>query len=192
MAKAEKKHKLDIQKVLKALDRGDRSFYENLEIDEKKQVPFPVIRRWMSTVGKPDWGEYKRQGRKKGDGKGPIPTGDDPTTGDYLYLTNELANTGFMGLYKHPQLQWLLLSTIGAMLGGQTKDHQWLPIKSKTKSKLGEFIAKDHPMASAAELDMLEKLYTEEEFRWLLEDQGYQDKDIKKHMKEFKEEKKNG
>jgi len=188
MAKAAKKHKLDIQKVLKALDLRDRNFFRNLTEEEKKQVPFPVIRRWMSTVGTVDFSEGKRQGRRKGDGKGAWPIGDEQYTGYYLEMTNEVANEGFMMLYEHPELQWNLLTTIGC---GQAKQHQWLPANKKVNAtKIGAIFQEQHPLASEDEISMLIEICTKETFEDQLKDLGYQDDQIKVLMKQFKEVKK--
>lgn len=182
MTKEQKKFKLDIQKLLKALDLRDKGFYKNLEDDEKKAIPFPVLRRWMSTVGDVDWNEGKKQGRFKGDKKGPWPIGDERNTAYYLIMVNEIANYGFMDLYKHPELQWLLLCIVGR---GQPKSHQWLPSKKVNIKNVEEIYRKKYPLASYTEIRMLITLSREQEFKQLLCDMGYQDKEIMKLMLDY-------
>lgn len=79
---AEAKKKLDIFRVLKALDDKDISFFSSLNDDEKKEFQPFLVARWLS-------GSYSKQ---------------------QVYLINELVNQYLFSLSKHKELLWYLLT----------------------------------------------------------------------------------
>lgn len=79
---AEAKKKLDIFRVLKALDDKDISFFSSLSDEEKKEFQPFLVARWLS-------GTYSKQ---------------------QLYLINELVNQYLFSFSKHKELLWYLLT----------------------------------------------------------------------------------
>lgn len=76
-----KEYKLDIFKLLAAIDKGDYHYYDKLSDEEKKDFSPLVVMRWMSGT-------------------------DDPRQTIFL---NELANPIVYSLNKHPGLMYKLL-----------------------------------------------------------------------------------
>ena len=83
-----KKPQIPLADVMLAIDRKNRSWYDNLNDEQKKAFSAWMMMRYCSSV----------QGRD---------------AANYIYLTNELVNFQFMEVSKHPELQWLLLSACG-------------------------------------------------------------------------------
>ena len=85
---AEKKaYKLDMfGKVLPALDKGVKDFYNKLEDEEKKGYSALVLMRAMSSLGD-----------------------QNPKAGYQLMIVNDFVNIGFWELSKHTELQLSLI-----------------------------------------------------------------------------------
>ena len=79
---AEAKKRLDIFRVLKALDAKEVGFFSSLTEDEKKDLQPFLVARWLS-------GTYSKQ---------------------QVYLINEVANEYLFSLYKHKELLWFLMT----------------------------------------------------------------------------------
>lgn len=168
MAKAEKKYKLELSRVLNALDTGNRDFYNKLTSEEKKAYTPLILMRYMSSLGD--------QSRNK----------------EYAIIaTNDLVNIGFWQLSKYPDLQHLLLCA--ASLGSK-QYHQWIPVKNnRTKeSEIDEFFVELYPDINKDELNILKSFYNKESFYQLLVDAGKSDTEIKTLMEEWKKHSKNG
>ena len=176
-----KTFKLDIMEVISALDYQDRDYYKNLPEEGKKAVAMQeVALRWLSAVGKTqvDFDEARRQGRKKGDGKGPWPSSvaDTDLTEYYLIMTNEGPNVsfGFHELYGHEELEWMLLSLVGA---GTKQEHVWIPASPKsTTPTIDAMLRKKHPLANTKEIKMLKDMMLSEEIIDMVKEYGNPDK----------------
>jgi len=81
MAGKKREYKLDIMEVLKALDMGDRAYYDGLTDEEKKAYVPLVIMRWMSAL--PDQNSARHYS---------------------VLAVNDLVNVGFWELSKHTEL----------------------------------------------------------------------------------------
>lgn len=169
MSKTEKKYKLDLTRVLLALDSGDKSFYSNLTVEEKKAYAPLVLMRYMSSLS--DQSPHKQYA---------------------VLAANDLINIGFWQLSKHPELQHLLLCVAG--LGGK-QYRPWIATKGRGSSKtslLDEFFIDLHPGINATELDILKSNYDATSFRQLCVDAGKSDREIKDLAEEWKKYAKNG
>lgn len=157
----EVERKVDIFKLLGAIDKKDKNFYKNLSEDEKKSVAPTVVMRWLSGVtDKSGLSEY------------------------YTVMTNEIVNIGFWDLYKHPHLQYLLMTLVGC---GNKQGHQWIAGPKKIKSrKVDELFRMKYPNINDVELDLLWRINTNDSVRQLAEDFGYDEKDVKGFVDEFK------
>lgn len=119
-AAKKKEYKLDLfNKVLPALDRKDRDFYDNLTDDEKKELTPYTLVRWASTLGKPAWGG----------GSEP----DPDITGYYIQSVNHYANKHLLDIptrkdNNHTKLLWLMLTAASPGLGKQPR--KFIPLKS--------------------------------------------------------------
>ena len=149
-------YKLDINRVLKAMDQKDRNFYDTLTDDEKKNFPSPVTVRFLSNVvGIPDLENY------------------------YLAATNCYANVNWFTLGKHPKLQWLCLTTISPGFGVQK--HKWQAASSKkdTVSKSAKnkkkLLLELFPAAKESDVDLLAELSSDEEIKNYCRNLGRED-----------------
>lgn len=168
MAKAEKKYKLELSKVLNALDTGDKNFYNSLTSEEKKAYTPLILMRYMSSLGD--------QSRNK----------------EYAIIaTNDLVNIGFWQLSKYPDLQHLLLCAAGL---GSKQYHQWIPAKGKRskESAIDAFFIELYNDINDIELEILKGYYDKDSFKQLLIDAGKSDKEIKDLVEEWKKHNKNG
>jgi hypothetical protein len=156
-----KKPVLDIFRTLSAIDCQDKDFYKNLTEEEQKAFVPSVVMRWLSGVtDKSGLSEY------------------------YTVMTNEIVNIGFWDLYKHPHLQYLLMTLVGC---GNKQGHQWIAGPKKIKSrKVDELFRMKYPNINDVELDLLWRINTNDSVRQLAEDFGYDEKDVKGFVDEFK------
>ena len=155
-------YKLDIMTVLEAADRGIKDFYNNLTEEEQKAFAPRVLIRWLSTVS--DKSNHK----------------------EYAILaTNDLVNLGMWSLSKHPELIWLLMTVAGT---GKKQYHQWIPMSKGASStpKLDQLITQVWPHTNSQEQQMLKKLRSNEQWRELAQDNGWDDKQIKDLVNELK------
>lgn len=168
MAKAEKKYKLELSRVLNALDTGDRSFYNSLTAEEKKAYTPLILMRYMSSLG--DQSRHKEYA---------------------IIATNDLVNIGFWQLSKYPDLQHLLLCTASV---GTKQYHQWIPTRGKRikESALNSFFMEIYPDINDIELEILKSQLDKDSFYQLTIDAGKSDREIKDLMEEWKKHIKNG
>jgi len=104
------KPKLDIFKMLNALDNKDYNFYDNLSDDEKKGFSAFLGLKWGSSVN-----------------------GGNILQHYYLVSMNHYANIHLFDINKHPKLQWLSLASASPNNG--IKRHEWLGTKKKVSNK---------------------------------------------------------
>lgn len=148
--------KLPLNKVLGAMDRKQRDFYDKLTDEEKKAFSAFLMNRYASSVK----GEHALQEW-------------------WLIATNKRVNTHFFDLAKHPKLQWLLLTTASPGMG--TAFHEWIGHKKKgtSKNKIGKALKHLYPNAKPDEIEMLQTLNNVADVKHQLEELGYDDKQIK-------------
>lgn len=150
---------LGIQTEMHALDSKDRSFYINLSVEDKKKFSNFMMIRWGSSV-----------------------VSNSEMQAYYVLSCNEKLNKNFFDLGKHPELLWLIATTISPGCGDQR--HQWITLKKKESSskKLRVFLEKQFPHAKLDELDLLEKLNVGTNFKDLAKQLGLSDVDIKREL----------
>ncbi len=163
MAK-ERKFKLDVFKLLAALDKRDFKFYSQLSDEEKKGFTGIVAMRWLSSVSDKnrDMCEY------------------------HIQMVNDGANKHFWNseMIKHPELQYLSLAVCGI---GAKQHHQWIkgPARKK-KNKVLSMLAEFCPAANIEELEMLFDINDLDGLVEIAKMMGYQDDQIKDLKKEIK------
>lgn len=176
--KTEKNENL-INDFLTAIKNKDFSFYEKISDDENTREKlllsciYPLL-RWCSCVGinKIDWDEARKQGRKKGDKKGPWPSKiyDSKNTAFNLITINDI-NEDFWILTKKNNSGrtnvYLLFLMFLYFLPDLNKDEEfiWLqkPKSKRTKEKIDELLLKIYPNANEMELSILRKKYNKPE-----------------------------
>ena len=141
--------KLNIANEMRCLDSKDRTFYDSLTEEERKKFSTYLMIRWgSSVVGPSELQEY------------------------YLVACNERLNKHFFELSKHPELQWLLATTISPGMG--THRHQWIAPKKKEKgdNEIKKTLMDLYPTMKADEINMLSKMITKKELKELMKDLG--------------------
>lgn len=158
-------HKLDIFDLMAAVDKRDSGFLDRQDPDVKKAFTPTVALRWTSAV----------QG---------------PQAADYLYCTNEFANINYHDLYEYPDLQFKLLTLVGA---GKTQRHQWIPVakQMKTTSAIHAFVSRFYPLANHQEISMIVNKFTLTTFEEFVNSSGSSPEEAKDIISAFKKKTKN-
>jgi hypothetical protein len=131
----------DLFGAFAAIDKKDYTWYSRLSEEQKKKfVPYMML-HWISAVkGKSELQQY------------------------YLQSVDHHANKYYFheNIYKHPELQWMLLCASSPGMGKQA--HQWIPhlkdkmvkLKEPAKEKdVREYFTKIYPKADAESLEEL-------------------------------------
>lgn len=144
--------KLPLKDILAAIDMGAMSVWDELSDDEKKQVSFYLLNRYVSVV------TGKREAQELA-----------------IFKTNEYYNKHFFTLQKHKKLLWQLLC-----LAGNTKKiewHNWIGHKKKgsSNSKVVKLLSELYPNKKQDEIELLAALNTKKEIIQLAKDNGIQE-----------------
>lgn len=151
--------KLTIKEEMRAVDVKDRGWYDSLTDEERKKLGIWVLMRYASSC-KHDLADFEEH---------------------YLEWTNELVNVHHNTLRHHPQLQFQLLQAVGL---GKAMFHPWIaPGKKGTESKLFKVFRELYPQYNDDELELFIVQHTEHEVSEMLEELGYDKKEIKKILK---------
>ena len=142
-----KQQTLPVKDVLAAIDMGARSVWDELSDEEKKQVNFWLLNRYVSSVkGNRDAQELA------------------------VFKTNEYYNKNWNELgTKHPKLQWQLLCQAGNT--GKIEYHQWIGFKKKTgNNNAVKLLQQIYPNMKQDEVELLAGLSTKKELKQLAEE----------------------
>lgn len=133
--------KLDIKNEMRQFDRKNRNFYQELTDEERKKFSNYLMIRWGSAVdGSRDLQEF------------------------YLIATNQRLNKHFFTINHHPELQWLLATTVSPDMGAQY--HPWIkPNKKGEGSKNKKLLAQLYPTYKNDDLEVLAQLVTTKEIQ---------------------------
>jgi hypothetical protein len=151
-----KKSSLPIKDILAAFDYGAKGVWKELEDEERKQVSFWLLNRWMSSI-----------------------QGTQAQQELAIFKVNEYYNKNWNVLgARHPQLQWQLLCVAGNT--GRAERHEWIGFKKKAAgdTKAAKFLAKHYPNMKDDEVRLLAGISTKAEIRELAKDLGYDKKDF--------------
>jgi len=139
--------KLPIKDILAAIDMGASNVWDELSDEERKQVSFWLLNRYISSVkGSRDKQELA------------------------IFKTNEYYNKNWNVLAtRHPKLQWQLLCQAGNT--GKIEYHQWIGLKKKTgNTKVLSLLEKIYPNMKQDEVELLAELSTKKELKQLAEE----------------------
>jgi hypothetical protein len=151
-------NKLDIFYEMKQFDLKNRSFYSQLTDEERKKFSNFLMIRWGSAVGgSPELQSY------------------------YLMSCNDRLNKNWFDLNKHPELQWLLATTVSPGMG--THRHEWIKQKKReSNNKVVKFLRNFYPDYADDDLETLAELTTKDELKQLAKQHGWDDKRIKSEL----------
>jgi len=147
--------KLPIKDILAAIDMDGKNVWKELSDDERKQVSFWLLNRYVSSVkGNRDKQELA------------------------VFKTNEYYNKNYMEVSKHQQLQWQLLCMSGAT--GKIEYHPWVGFKKKTadNSKVVKVLEQIYPNMKQDEVELLARICTKKEVQELAEQHGFDRKAV--------------
>jgi len=144
-------HKLDIFKVLSALDNKDYIFYDSLSDLEKKGFTAFLTNKWMASVeGSTELQHY------------------------YLASTNHYSNKHLFDINKHPKLQYLSLVASSPGIGKQR--HVWIKSKkkeiSKSKQNIKKILTDMYPTYKEEDIEVLSTMVTKRELSKYAKDSG--------------------
>jgi len=141
------KQTLPVKDVLAAIDMGAKNVYDELSDEEKKQVNFWLLNRYVSSTS----GSYEKQAMA-------------------VFKTNEYYNKNWNELgTRHPKLQWQLLCQAGNT--GKIEFHKWIGFKQKKgNNNAHKLLEKIYPNMKQDEVDLLARLSTKKELKQLAEE----------------------
>lgn len=144
--------KLPIKDILAAIDMNGKSVWKELSDEERKQVSFWLLNRYISAVqGSRDKMELA------------------------VFKTNEYYNKHYMDVSKHPQLQWQLLCNSGNT--GKIEYHPWIGFKKKpTNTTAGaiKLFQEIYPNMKQKEIEILATMHTKKECKDIAEEYNIQ------------------
>jgi hypothetical protein len=141
------KQTLPVKDILAAIDMGAKNVYDELSDEEKKQINFWLLNRYVSSV------------------KG---TREEQELA--IFKTNEYYNKNWNDLgTRHPKLQWQLLCQAGNT--GKIEYHQWIGFKKKTSNNNAvKLLQQIYPNMKQDEVELLARLSTKKELKQLAEE----------------------
>jgi hypothetical protein len=141
--------KLPIKDILAAIDMGAMNVWDELSSEERKQVSFWLLNRYVSSV------KGNREAQELA-----------------VFKTNEYYNKNYVEVSKHPKLQWQLLCQAGNT--GKIEFHQWIGHKKKTgdNSKGVKLLEQIYPNMKQDEVEILASISTKKELKALAEEHG--------------------
>jgi len=141
--------KLPIKDVLAAIDLGAKNVWDDLSDDEKKQVSFWLLNRYVSSV-----------------------KGNRDTQELAVFKTNEYYNKNWNVLgTRHPKLQWQLICQAGNT--GKIEFHPWIGFKKKDSSSNNggvKLLEQIYPNMKQDEVELLASTFTKKELKQLAEE----------------------
>jgi hypothetical protein len=150
--------KLALKDILEAVDQGGRDLWDLFDEEQKKDVKFFLLNRYVSSVR----------------------TSNREVQEHFVLATNEYFNKHWNLLYKHPKLLWQLLCCCGYE-NKQAYFHEWIGNKKKAgEGKKLKLLQEMYPSRKMDELEMLADMMTTKELKHLAEEQCWDDKKIDK------------
>ena len=146
---------LPLAQELSAMDLKDKDFYNRLNEEQRKVISLWVLMRYMSS---------------------------SQNNADYhLTIINDVVNTNFAVISKHPELQWKLLAICGT---GAKQFHAWIPPGKKAKkNRLEEALINFFPLMKDDDLELLQQINSQEDFVEFFRQNAFDDKTIKEIFK---------
>ncbi len=146
---------LTLDMELPAMDFCNKDFYKNLSVEHKKEISIWVLMRYMSS--------------------------SQNHSEHHLLMVNDLVNSNFNSLSKHPELQWKLLTLCGT---NRKQYHPWIPPgRGAKKNKLEQALVDLYPLLKDDEIELLLTMNTKDDLVHFFKENGYDDKTIKELFK---------
>jgi hypothetical protein len=142
---AKKTRTLDLASTLNAIAQKDRLYYRNLDEKQKKEFSAYVMQKFVSNVS----GNWMDQAC-------------------FTAFTNNNVNQSLFDLVRHPELQWLTLTTVNPM--ASRRDFRFIKFDGATKkSQKLKILEKLYPEAKLSDLELLAEINSEHDIQDLAE-----------------------
>lgn len=151
--------RLNINSEMAALDTKQRDFYTSLTDEEKRKFSSFLMLKWGSAVQSNSF----------------------DIEAYYLRAMNENVNQHFFELNRHPQLQWLLLTTISPDIGKQKHYYPKLAGRTSADPKV-KFLAAIYPSRKLEDLEVMAELNDQGHLKDLARQHGWTEQEIKKYF----------
>lgn len=153
-----KPRKLSLARQFRAIDSKQRNFLESLDEEERKEYSSYLAIKYAANVeGIPELEEY------------------------YIIAANERANPHYLSLSRHPELQWLLLTTISPGMGNH--NHYWLKAPTRRGgNRLRNFVEQLYPHFGDDEIDLMLTINSVDDFKNYARDLGWDDRQIRDQL----------
>mgnify|MGYP001495662989 FL=1 len=146
--------RLPVKDLLAAIDMGAMNVWDELDVEERKQVSFWLLNRYASSVN------GKREDQELA-----------------VFKTNEYYNKNYMVVSKHQKLMWQLLCQAGNT--GKIQFHQWIGFKKKSGKANDDgvkLLSRIYPNMKQDEMENLVSISTNKELKELAEEHGIESK----------------
>ena len=143
------------KRVLPSIDTRSKTFYDNLNDDEKKGFSPWLVQRYLSSAESANSGIIEH----------------------YLIMTNDIVNVNFSDI-KDPEMIWLLMSIVGI---GKSIKHPYIAPgggKRKKKNAFKVWLSEQYPHLDDQELDIWISNLDKKSAKDLLEQFQVRDKDV--------------
>jgi hypothetical protein len=158
-----KEYKLDVFETIRQLDRKNRSYYEDLEPDQQKEISPLVLMRWVSGLkdqGNPDEIEYR------------------------ILMLNETVNKDMFNISdkNHKQLKWLLGTVVSHNSKGSFRYEYIKHTREKTdphERRTINFLKSVYPTYKESEIELLARINSRKDIKDLARQHGWTDAEIK-------------
>lgn len=150
--------KLPLKEVLGAVDLGSKDLWDSLDETQQKAIKSElwILNRYISNV-----------------------KSSNKELQAYFVLTvNEYFNKHWVDLQKHPKLLWMLL----CMCSWDNETifyHEWIGFSKKKANKKAKLLLELYPNLNEDELKILARTMSDDEFKELARELGWQEKDVK-------------
>jgi hypothetical protein len=143
------------KRVLPSIDTRSKTFYENLNDEEKKGFSPWLVQRYLSSAESANSGIIEH----------------------YLIMTNDIVNVNFSDI-KDPEMIWLLMSIVGI---GKSIKHPYIAPgggKRKKKNAFKAWLSEQYPHLDDQELDIWISNLDKKSAKDILEQFQVRDKDV--------------
>ena len=147
--------KLPIKDILAAVDMGAMNIWDELSDEEKKQVSFYLLNRYVSSV-----------------------SGSADVQKLAILYTNEYFNKHYLLFSKNPKIMWITLCALGKRLHNKIKFHPYIGFKTDTlsldkqKQHYRKKLRELYPSAKSVDIDSYVIIESNENIKQLILDHG--------------------
>ena len=147
--------KIPVKDLLAAIDTGSKEVWEELTIKQRKDIPFFLLNRYVSSV-----------------------SGSADIQKLAILYTNEYFNKHYLLFSKNPKIMWITLCALGKRLHNKIKFHPYIGFKTdhlsldKQKQNYRKKLRELYPSAKSVDIDTYVIIESNENIKQLILDHG--------------------